>query len=181
MRGELAQMAITDPPYNVPIAGHVCGNGKVKHEEFAMASGEMSSTEFVEFLRAAFVPIHAACQDGAVTFFFMDCRHTPEILAAALLLFGPPRQMCVWVKDNAWMGTFHHSQHELVHVFRKCDAPHINNFELGQLAATGRTSGTTRASILSRATDTNCWRCTRPSSRLASSPMRCATAASTKD
>lgn len=37
MAGELAQMVITDPPYDVPISGHVCGLGKVKHAEFAMA------------------------------------------------------------------------------------------------------------------------------------------------
>jgi hypothetical protein len=30
MQGDLAQMVISDPPYNVPINGHVCGAGKVK-------------------------------------------------------------------------------------------------------------------------------------------------------
>jgi hypothetical protein len=42
MQGELAQMVITDASYNVPINGHVCGKGRVKHQEFVMASGEMS-------------------------------------------------------------------------------------------------------------------------------------------
>lgn len=37
-----AQLVFTDPPYNVPIRGHVSGLGKVQHQEFAMASGEMS-------------------------------------------------------------------------------------------------------------------------------------------
>ena len=36
---ERAQLVVSDPPYNVPIAGHVCGTGKVKHKEFAMAAG----------------------------------------------------------------------------------------------------------------------------------------------
>ncbi len=54
MEGELAQMVFTDPPYNVPIAGHVSGLGKVKHREFAQASGEMSRAEFTAFLRKAF-------------------------------------------------------------------------------------------------------------------------------
>ncbi len=40
--GKLAQMVFTDPPYNVRIHGNVCGLGSVKHEEFVMASGEMS-------------------------------------------------------------------------------------------------------------------------------------------
>ena len=48
--GELAQMVFTDPPYNVPIDGNVCGLGRVRHKEFAMASGEMSEAEFSNFL-----------------------------------------------------------------------------------------------------------------------------------
>lgn len=34
MQGEKAQIIITDPPYNCPINGHVCGLGKIKHDEF---------------------------------------------------------------------------------------------------------------------------------------------------
>jgi DNA modification methylase len=128
----LAQMIITDPPYNVPIAGHVCGSGKIQHKDFAMASGEMSQPEFTAFLNAAFSQLHAFSQDGAIQFIFMDWRHSREIQDAALPLFGSPRQLCVWAKDNAGMGTFYRSQHELVFVFKKGEAPHINNFELGQ-------------------------------------------------
>jgi len=47
---ERAQMVFTDPPWNVPIDGHVSGLGTVKHSDFAMASGEMSSVEFETFL-----------------------------------------------------------------------------------------------------------------------------------
>ena len=54
MAGEQARMVFTDPPYNVPIDGHVGGSGKTKHREFAMASGEMSSEEFTGFLQRAF-------------------------------------------------------------------------------------------------------------------------------
>ncbi len=42
MAGEPAQMVFVDPPYNVAIDGHVCGLGRIKHREFAMASGEMT-------------------------------------------------------------------------------------------------------------------------------------------
>lgn len=132
MQGDLAQMAITDPPYNVPITGHVCGSGKIKHKEFAMASGEMSSSEFTIFLTRAFSHMSAYAQDGAILYSFMDWRHAGEVQDAASSLFGSPRQLCVWVKDNGGMGTFYRSQHELVFVFKKGDAPHINNFELGQ-------------------------------------------------
>lgn len=46
MGTDKAQMVFTDAPYNVKITGHVCGNGKIKHDEFVMASGEMSQNEF---------------------------------------------------------------------------------------------------------------------------------------
>jgi len=132
MQGELAQMVITDPPYNVAINGHVCGSGDVKHKEFVMASGEMSQDEFTNFLGTAFLRIHEHAQDGAIVYGFMDWRHIQEMQAGAAPYFGQPRQLCVWAKDNAGMGTFYRSQHELVFVFKKGDIPHINNFELGQ-------------------------------------------------
>lgn len=132
MRGELAQMVITDPPYNVAITGHVCGNGKTQHKEFAMACGEMTPAQFIEFLAHVFLHIKDCSKNGAVIYVCMDWRHMRELQDAALPHFGQPRQMCVWVKDNGGMGTFYRSQHELVFVFRKGDAPHINNFELGQ-------------------------------------------------
>lgn len=132
LEGCLVQIVITDFPYNVAINGHVCGSGKVKHKEFAMASGEMSPSEFTEFLKQAFSHLHTVTQDGAIVYGFMDWRHMREILDAAHPMFGPPRQLCVWAKDNGGMGTFYRSQHELVFVFKKGDAPHINNFELGQ-------------------------------------------------
>jgi len=132
MQGELAQMIVTDPPYNVPIEGHVCGTGKIKHAEFAMASGEMSSKEFTAFLNRALSNIHAHSQNGSIVYAFMDWRHTREIQDAAEPLFGPPKQLCVWVKDNAGLGSFYRSRHELVFVFKKGSAKHVNNFQLGE-------------------------------------------------
>ena len=43
---DCAEMVFADPPYNVEIAGNVSGLGATKHDEFAMASGEMSLAEF---------------------------------------------------------------------------------------------------------------------------------------
>jgi DNA modification methylase len=132
MEGKEAQMVVTDPPYNVKIDGHVCGNGTVQHDEFAMASGEMSQSEFTTFLRSAFAHINEFCQDGAIVYSFMDWRHMREILDAGEPVFGPIKQLCVWSKDTGGMGTFYRSQHELVFIFKKGQATHINNFGLGQ-------------------------------------------------
>ncbi len=135
LEGHLARQCLTDPPYNVVIDGHVCGSGKKKHEEFKMASGEMSESEFTDFLGMSFSLMDEFSEDGAIIMSFMDWRHQREILSAAEPVFGPIKQLCVWVKDNGGMGTFYRSQHELVYVFKKGKAQHVNNFGLGE---TGR-------------------------------------------
>ena len=48
----IAQMAITDPPYNVKIRGNVSGLGNARHDEFVMASGEMFEADYEAFLIA---------------------------------------------------------------------------------------------------------------------------------
>lgn len=48
---ECVAMAFTDPPYNVPVQGHISGKGRARHREFVMASGEMPKNAFVAFLK----------------------------------------------------------------------------------------------------------------------------------
>lgn len=130
--GEVADMVFTDPPYNVPIDGHVSGLGKHKHREFAFASGEMSAQEFTVFLAMALACIANVLKDGAIVYSCMDWRHIREMLNAGEMMFGPLKQLCVWNKSNAGMGSFYRSKHELVFVFKFGAAPHINNFGLGE-------------------------------------------------
>jgi DNA modification methylase len=129
---EKAQMVFTDPPYNVPIEGNVSGLGRVKHREFAMASGEMPSAEFAQFLQVAFRLLAAFSIDGSIHFACMDWRHLSEILAAGSGAYTELKNLCVWVKDNGGMGSFYRSRHELIFAFKSGSAPHINSFELGQ-------------------------------------------------
>jgi len=132
MGGEKAQMVITDPPYNVPISGHVCGLGKVRHAEFAMAAGEMSSAEFQSFLEETLGNMARVSRDGSIHFVFMDWRHMAELLGAGSKVYDELKNLVVWNKDNGGMGAFYRSKHELVFVFKKGKAKHVNNFELGQ-------------------------------------------------
>jgi hypothetical protein len=97
-----------------------------------MASGEMSEEEFTTFLHTAMRPMAEFSIDGAIHYFCMDWRHMGEMLAAAQPIYGPPKNLCVWNKTNAGMGTFYRSKHELVFVFKVGSAPHINNFGLGE-------------------------------------------------
>jgi DNA modification methylase len=130
-----AQLIFTDPPYNVPIDGHVCGSGRIRHREFSMGAGEMDKAVFAHFLAAALTPAAERCRDGAIAFVCMDWRHMSELLAAAEEVFSELKNLCVWNKTNGGMGTFYRSKHELIFVFKKGSAPHLNTFGLGD---TGR-------------------------------------------
>lgn len=132
MDGALAHAGFTDPPYNVPISGHVCGSGKVRHREFAEASGEMSEEAFEAFLRETLTYCAKHSQEGAVWFACMDWRHVGEIRSAGLSAFDEWLNMCVWAKTNGGMGSLYRSQHELVFVFRKGKTSHRNNVQLGK-------------------------------------------------
>jgi DNA modification methylase len=129
---ERAQMVFTDPPHNVPIAGHVGGLGAIQHREFAMASGEMSESEFTSFLASVFGQLAVYSADGAIHFQCMDWRHVGEMLEAGNASYTELKNICVWAKNNGGMGSLYRSQHEFVFVFKSGTAPHINNVELGK-------------------------------------------------
>jgi len=132
MGGISADMVFADMPYNVPTSGHICGNGKIQHREFAMAAGEMDATGFIDFMVAIFSLLRRYSRDGSVHMQCMDWRHIHEILTAALQAgYGHLNTVC-WVKHAGGMGSLYRSQHEFVHIFKSGDAPHINNVMLGK-------------------------------------------------
>jgi DNA modification methylase len=131
MDNQKAQMVFTDAPYNVKIDGHVGNSGETKHEEFAMASGEMSDDVFTEFLATVHQHIATYSTDGAIIFSCMDWRHITHIATAAMTAKLSMINLCVWSKDNGGMGSLYRSQHELVFVFKNGSAKHINNVQLG--------------------------------------------------
>ena len=125
-----AAMVFTDPPYNVKINGHVCGNGAIKHKEFAMASGEMGSNEFTEFLSANFKLLKEFSKNGSLHLICMDWRHVEEISRAGHV-YDEFKNICVWNKTNAGMGSLYRSKHEFIFVYKNGEQKHINNIELG--------------------------------------------------
>jgi DNA modification methylase len=132
MGGAQAAMAFTDPPYNVPVTGHVCGLGKTSHAEFAMASGEMSKAEFTAFLTSFIAEMAAHVWNGGLIYLCMDWRHVGELIAAIDANGLSLINMCVWNKTNGGMGSLYRSKHELVLIAKKGSAPHTNNVELGK-------------------------------------------------
>lgn len=129
MGNDVADIVFTDPPYNVPNAGHVTSRRNVR--EFAMAAGELSFAEYSGFLGMCFSAIAKHIRPGAVVFTCMDWSHLSELRNACDPIFGHPRNMIVWVKSNAGMGTFYRSQYELIVPYVLPGARPINNFGLG--------------------------------------------------
>lgn len=97
-----------------------------------MASGEMSKSEFIEFLTDAIAAMMPHLKDGAVLQLFMDWRHMGEMLAALEAKGLTLINLCVWNKTNGGMGSLYRSKHELVFIAKKGKAPHTNNVELGK-------------------------------------------------
>jgi DNA modification methylase len=131
MGDERADLLFTDPPYNLPIDGHVTGLGRVRHREFAMGAGEMSVEAFSGFLQQTLGHAATLARNGAIAFVCMDWRHMGELLKAGQAVFSELKNLCVWNKTNGGMGTFYRSKHELVFVFKVGTAAHTNTFGLG--------------------------------------------------
>jgi DNA modification methylase len=132
MGEERATVVFTDPPYNVPIAGHASGLGAIHHRPFPMASGEMDKPAFIAFLAQACQNLGAFSIDGSLHFICMDWRHLYELLTAGQDVYDELKNLCVWVKDNGGMGSLYRSRHELIFVFKHGRNGHRNNVQLGQ-------------------------------------------------
>jgi DNA modification methylase len=132
LQGRPADLVFTDPPYNVPIDGHVCGSGRIRHREFAMGVGEMSEREFTAFLEQTLGCAASVSRDGAIAFVCMDWRHLGELIAAGKAVFSEMKNLVVWNKTNGGQGAFYRSKHELIGVFKVGEAPHVNTFGLGE-------------------------------------------------
>jgi DNA modification methylase len=70
--------------------------------------------------------------NGAIHFICMDWRHAREMDEAGRAVYCELKNICVWAKTNAGMGTFYRSQHEFVFAWKVGMAKHINNFGLGE-------------------------------------------------
>lgn len=127
---ERAAMVFTDPPYNVPISGHVSGKGRRKHREFVMAVGEMSDADFNALLSQACRLMAEFSQDGSLHYLFMDWRHLHGLMASARAAYDDLINICVWDKGTGGMGSLYRSAHEFVLVCKKGEASHRNNVQL---------------------------------------------------
>jgi DNA modification methylase len=126
-----ASLVFTDPPYNVPIRGHVSGSDRLAHREFVMASGEMSEEAFIDFLATAMRHALAVSEPAALHYWAMDWKHLLELQTAARQCSLEQINLAVWCKNQPGMGSFYRSQHELFAIFRQSGERHRNNIQLG--------------------------------------------------
>lgn len=132
MEGRTAELVITDPPYNVPIKGHVSGLGSVEHDEFVMATGEMTPDVFRSFLQTSLTLMAQHSVSGSLHYIFMDWRHIADLVEVGTGIYYEFKNLCVWTKTNPGMGSLYRSGHELVALFKSGTGKHINNVELGR-------------------------------------------------
>lgn len=132
MQGELAQIVITDPPYNCKIKGHVCGLGKTQHEEFAMASGEMSNEEFAEFISSFMQNLVKFSVDGSLHYLYIDWARVNTLLTQGKKHYTELKNIAIWNKGVGGMGAMYRSQHEMIPIFKNGKAKHQNHIQLGK-------------------------------------------------
>ncbi len=116
MRGRKADVVISDMPFNVSVSGHISSSGNF--DEFAMASSEMSESEFADMIAKAFALQAAHARDGSLSYQFIDWRSVEVMIREGRKIYDALINLCVWVKPAAGMGFLYRSQHELVCVFR---------------------------------------------------------------
>lgn len=127
--------AFLDMPYN-RVGRDIGGRGETKHPDFAMASGELTESEFRQFMKDSLSSAAAIARNGAVFYCCMDWRSIAPLIDVLHDLGrevgGEMLNLAVWVKNNAGQGSFLRSQHELIAVFRVGDDAHLNNVQKGR-------------------------------------------------
>ena len=131
MIGKVAALVVADPPFNRPTRTF-SGRGRTRHPDFVQGAGEMSEDEFIAFLGSFLEQNMNVLADGSILFVCMDWQHIGALITAGRQHDLTLKNLIVWVKTSAGMGSFYRGQHELVAVFKHGDAPHTNTFELGQ-------------------------------------------------
>ena len=128
----LARMVFTDPPYNVRIDGHATGRGESATANLPWAPGRCPRREFADFLVLVLQHLGRHCAQGSLHYVCIDWRHLSTLLQAGQQVYTELKNICVWVKDQAGLGSFYRSRHELVLVYKSGVGSSRNNIELGR-------------------------------------------------
>jgi DNA modification methylase len=106
--GQLADLVVTDPPYNVAYEGRTS-------EKLAIANDEMSDAAFGDFLTRAFTAAIASTSAGSGIYVFYASAETPNFRRGLTEAGWLYKQDLVWIKDRFVLSRQdYHWQHEPV-------------------------------------------------------------------
>ncbi len=97
MRGEKADLCVTDPPYNVSYVGET-------DDMMTIENDSMSNDEFLSFLRQVFKSIKSVMHDGSAIYVFHADTEGANFRRAFIEAGFKFAQCCVWVKNTFAMG-----------------------------------------------------------------------------
>ena len=115
MDGELADLIITDPPYNVNYEGVA---GKIQNDS-------MKSEDFYNFLFEVYSRLYESAKDGAGIYVFHADSEGHNFRSAMINAKWKNSQCCIWVKNTIVMGRQdYHWKHEPILVGWKPTGAH---------------------------------------------------------
>jgi DNA modification methylase len=116
MGEKLANVVITDPPYNVNVEKTA---GKIKNDN-------MKNDEFYTFLLSAFTNMYKSMVDGAAIYIFHSDSEKVNFYNACVNAGFHYSSTCIWVKDSLVIGRADYQQkHEPVLYAFKDTKPHV--------------------------------------------------------
>lgn len=93
MDGTLADLSVTDPPYNVDYTGKTA-------EKLKIGQDKMSNGAFHDFLVAAFTRMNEALKPGAANYVFFACKEARNFIDAYVQAGFLYKQLLIWVKNT---------------------------------------------------------------------------------
>ena len=118
MDGTLADLSVTDPPYNVDYTGKTA-------EKLKIGQDKMSNSAFHDFLVAAFSRMNEALKPGAANYVFFACKEVRNFVDAYIEAGFLYKQLLIWVKNTITLTRSDYQwQHEPCIYGWKDGAPH---------------------------------------------------------
>lgn len=128
LTGKYIQLAIHDPPYNLP----TIDISTTHTRDFLQGAGEMSPEEFTDFIQHWLSISLNFMIDGALIAIFCDWRISHLVTTAALKRDLAAMNTIIWAKTSPALGSFYRSQHEFMQLYKHGTGAHINNIRLGK-------------------------------------------------